>query len=253
MRRALSVCLITQNEEENLPRTLASVSWATQIVVVDADSTDRTVALARAAGAQVFVEPWKGFAAQKNSAIAHCAGDWILSLDADEEVSPTLAREIQALLAGGPLCDAYSVPRRNFFLGRPLRYGGFYPDRKLRLFRSGAARFSERAVHETLACSGKLGQLQGDLLHHAYPTLTSYIHHMERYSTLGAEILVERGCRSRSLPAFLWNVAMAPHLNFVYNYWLRLGFLDGREGLLMHLYHANYVSWKYAKAWHAAK
>ncbi|HET9086745.1 MAG TPA: glycosyltransferase family 2 protein, partial [Acidobacteriaceae bacterium] len=129
----------------------------------------------------------------------------------------------------------------------------FYPDRKLRLFRRGAARFSERAVHETLACSGKIGQLRNHLLHHAYPTLTSYIDHMNCYSTLAADILVQRGRRSRSSAAFLWNVVAAPRLTFLYNYVLRLGFLDGREGLLMHLYHANYTSWKYAKAWHSAK
>jgi glycosyltransferase involved in cell wall biosynthesis len=252
MRRTLSVAIVARNEEANLPRTLASVRWADQVVVVDACSTDATGEIARSAGTQLFIEPWKGFAAQKNSAIAHCTGDWVLSLDADEEISSELAAEIQALLADGPGCDAYTVPRRNFFLGRVLRHGGFYPDRKLRLFRRGTAQFSPRAVHETLACSGKVGHLRGDLLHHAYPDLASYIEHMDRYSTLGAQVLVERGRTSRSPLAFVWNVAVVPRLQFLYNYGLRLGFLDGREGLLIHLYHANYVSWKYAKAWHAA-
>lgn len=249
MRNTLSAALITLNEQVNLPRTLASVRWADQIVVVDAHSTDRTLELAREAGAQTFQENWKGFAAQKNSAIAKCTGDWVLSLDADEEVSPALATEIQALLESSPARDAYWIPRRNYFLGRPLRHGGFYPDRKLRLFRRGSAHFAERAVHETLACAGPTGILRNDLLHHAYPTLASYIDHMNRYSTLGAEMLVAQGRVSRSLPAFLWNIAMAPYVGFLYNYWLRLGFLDGREGLLMHLYHAAYASWKYAKAW----
>lgn len=253
MRCSLSIAIIANNEEANLPRTLASVRWADEIVVVDAGSMDQTATLGRAAGAQVFVEDWKGFAAQKNSAIAHCTGDWVLSLDADEEVGPELAIEIQSLLSDHPACDAYTVPRRNFFLGRALQYGGFYPDRKLRLFRRGHARFSDRAVHETLACSGKVGRLQNDLLHHAYPTLASYIEHMDGYSTLGADILIQQGRTSRSPLAFVWNVATAPRLNFFYNYVVRLGFLDGREGLLMHLYHANYVSWKYAKAWHASK
>ena len=249
MRHSLSVAIITHNEEANLPRTLASVGWADQIVVVDTHSTDKTAALAQAAGAQVFAEDWKGFAAQKNSSIAHCSSDWVLSLDSDEEVSPELAAEIQALLASTPAADVYAVPRRNFFLGRVLRHGGFYPDRKLRLFRRGKASFAERAVHETLACNGPAGQLKNDLLHHAYPTLTGYIEHMNRYSTLGAQILVAEGRCSSSSTAFVWNVLMAPYINFLYNYVLRLGFLDGREGLLMHLYHAVYVSWKYAKAW----
>ncbi|HET9086652.1 MAG TPA: glycosyltransferase family 2 protein [Acidobacteriaceae bacterium] len=253
MRRTLSVAIITLDEEANLPRTLASIAWVDQIVVVDAGSTDQTVAVARNAGARVFPESWKGFAAQKNSAISHCTGDWILSLDADEEVSSALSAEIQTLLAGDPTCDAYNLPRSNFFLGRPLRYGGFHPDRKLRLFRRGAARFSDRAVHETLSCSGEIGQLHNGLLHHAYPTLTSYIDHMNCYSTLGAEILVQRGRCSRSFAAFVWNVIAVPQLSFFYNYVVRFGFLDGREGLLMHLYQANYTSWKYAKAWHSAK
>lgn len=249
MRSTLSVALITLNEQSNLPRTLASVAWADQIVVVDCHSTDRTRELAAAAGAQVYTEDWKGFAAQKNSALAKCACDWTLSLDADEELSPALAAEIQTLLESAPAADAYWLPRLNFFLGRALRHGGQYPDRKLRLFRRGQARFSDRAVHETLACAGSTGVLRNPLLHHAYPTLTSYVEHMNRYSSLGAEMLAAQGRSSRSLPAFLWNVVAAPMANFIYNYGFRLGFLDGREGLLMHMYHCVYTSWKYAKAW----
>jgi len=251
MRCTLSIAIITHDEEANLPRTLASVRWADQVVIVDAHSTDTTAAIARTSGAEVFIEDWKGFAAQKNSAIAHCTGDWVLSLDADEEVSPELAAEIESLMEGGARCEAYNVPRRNFFLGRALHHGGFYPDRKLRLFRRGSAHFAERAVHETLTCSGPMGELKNPLQHHAYPTLTSYIEHMNRYSTLGAEILIEKGRVSSGAPAFVWNVLVAPYFNFLYNYVLRLGFLDGREGLLMHLYYATYASWKYAKAWHA--
>lgn len=249
----LSVAIITHNEAANLARTLASVQWADQIVVVDAESTDATISIARESGAQIFLHPWTGFAQQKNFAIAQCTGDWILSLDADEEVSATLAQEIQSLLADNPAAEAYFLPRRNYFLGRPLRYGGYYPDAKLRLFRRGAAAFGERRVHETLLCSGATEYLHGDLLHHAYPTLASYIDHMNRYSTLGAEILCEQHRTSQNLPAFLWNTLLAPSATFLYNYILRLGFLDGREGLLLHLYHSMYVSWKYAKAWHSGR
>lgn len=253
MRKKLSVAIITHNEESNLPRTLASVRWADQVVVVDAGSTDATVLMAREEGAEIFQENWKGFAAQKNSAINHCTCDWVLSLDADEEVSPALAEEIQTTLQSDNSYVAYTMPRRNFFLGRPLRYGGFYPDRKLRLFQRGQARFAARAVHETLACNGPVGALKNPLLHHAYPTLASYIEHMNRYSTLGAEILIESGRTSRNSVAFAWNILAAPAFNFLYNYIVRLGFLDGREGLLIHLYHAAYGSWKYGKAWHASR
>ena len=142
MAKTLSVVLITLNEAANLPRTLKSVEWAHEIVVVDSGSTDGTQEAARKAGARVFEEPWKGFAGQKNSAIAHATGDWVLSLDADEEVSAELAREIQELLKQEPAMSAYRVPRLNHFLGRALRHGGYWPDPKLRLFRRGSARFA---------------------------------------------------------------------------------------------------------------
>jgi glycosyltransferase involved in cell wall biosynthesis len=249
MALTLSIAIITKNEAENLPRTLASVRWADEIVIVDSGSTDGTAVIAREFGAEFFTEAWKGFGAQKNSAIAKCTSDWILALDADEEVSPQLAEEIRALLTGHPQSDSYLLPRRNFFLGRWLRHGGYYPDPKLRLFRRGAAQFEERAVHETIRPTRSAGRLHGDLLHHAYPTLDSYIEHMNRYSALGATQVLARGKTSRSVFAFCWNVILVPIATFKYNYFLRLGFLDGREGLLQHLYHSAYVSWKYAKAW----
>jgi len=253
MPLTLSIAIITKNEEANLARTLASVRWADEIVIVDSGSTDGTAVIAREYGAKFFVEEWKGFGAQKNSAIAKCSGDWVLALDADEEVSPALAEEIRTLLAGQPQHDAYFLPRRNFFLGRWMRHGGYYPDPKLRLFRRGSAQFEERAVHETIRPTGTPGRLRGDLLHHAYPTLDAYIEHMNRYSALGAAQAIARGKSSRSLLAFFWNVLVVPIATFKYNYFLRLGFLDGREGFLQHLYHSVYVSWKYAKAWEHAR
>ena len=253
MGKTLSVAIITKNEEVNLARTLESVSWANEVVVVDSGSTDRTVDIASAFGAKVICEEWHGFGKQKNLAIEHCASEWILSLDADEEVSEALAQEITHLLEETPPMDAYFVPRRNLFLGRWIRHGGYYPDPKLRLFRKGATCFEERAVHETLQYSGPTQTLRGHLVHHAYPTLENYIEHMNRYSTLGAEQVASKSQTSRSWPAFFWNVLLNPAATFFYNYVLRLGFLDGREGLLLHLYHSAYVSWKYSKAWQAAK
>jgi glycosyltransferase involved in cell wall biosynthesis len=252
MPLTLSVAIITKNEEANLARTLASVRWAGEIVIVDSGSTDRTPEIAREFGAKFFVEDWKGFGAQKNFALEQCTSDWILSLDADEEVSAKLAEEIRSLLQGQPKHQAWFLSRRNFFLGRWIRHGGYYPDPKLRLFRRGSAQFEERAVHETIRLTVPAGQLRGDLIHHAYPTLDAYIEHMNRYSALGATQAVARGKTSRSIFAFLWNVVVVPIATFKYNYFLRLGFLDGREGLLLHLYHSAYVSWKYAKAWEQA-
>jgi len=257
MPNTLSVVLITLNEAANLPRTLASVRELGEIIVVDSGSTDATLDIARSFGARIFSEPWKGFAAQKNSAIAHATTDWILSLDADEEVSPALAREIQTLLAGQPACSAYFVSRLNHFLGVPLRHGGYWPDPKLRLFRRGAARFIESPVHETMQILGQsdgpTGRLNGHLIHHCYPTLSDYIEHMNRYSTLAAQALVTSGRARASWLWLAWNALLNPAATFLYNYVVRLGFLDGRAGLLQHLNHSVYIHWKYAKAWQLAR
>ncbi len=247
----LSVCIITFNEEANLGRTLQSVSELVkeaggEIVIVDSGSTDRTSEIAKSSGAKVFVEAWKGYAAQKNSVIEKAGGDWILLLDADETLSKELALEIQRIVLqkeGG--AAGYWIPRRNLFLGRWIRHGGFYPDRKLRLFRRGAGRVEDRLVHETITLEGPAGTLVGDLLHYAYPTLSGYIEHMNKYSSLGAQRAVQEGKRGFSVI----DVVLRPKLTFLYNYFLRLGFLDGKEGLLLHFYHAVYVSWKYAKVW----
>jgi len=278
----LSVVIITHNEEANIGRTLRSVlplvaNGHGEIVVIDSGSSDRTVEIAREHGAQVFVEDWKGYAGQKNSAIAKAKGDWILSLDADEELEAGLVAEIATIIGvepadaassavkGKPWCltlenprplppsanetHGYWIPRKNFFLGRWIRHGGFWPDRKLRLFRRGTGNIAERAVHEVITVDGPTRGLQHALLHHAYPTLSSYTGHMNRYSSLGAEMAVAEGRRGFS---FL-DIVIRPLATFFYNYFIRLGFLDGREGLLLHLYHAVYVSWKYAKVWELSR
>ena len=255
MQALLSVALITHNEEKNLGRTLASVRWADEIIVVDSGSTDSTVEIARSFGATVIERSWPGFAAQKNFALAQCTGTWVLSLDADEELSPELQRQIRTLLASQPVVDAFRLKRRNLFLGRWIKRGGFYPDAKLRLFRRTTANFGaqpafeNRPVHETIHFDGASQTLDYDLIHHAYPSLSDYLEHMERYSNLGAGLLLEKGRISRALPSFVARTLLFPVLTFLWNYILRLGFLDGREGLLLHSYHAVYSSWKYAKAW----
>jgi glycosyltransferase involved in cell wall biosynthesis len=255
----LSVAIITYNEEANIARTLESVKWADEIVIIDSGSTDRTRAIAESFGAKVFTEQWKGFAEQKNSALDKCSGDWILVLDADEQVTEQLAASIGDLQAkesadAGTGDNARCVRRRNLFLGRWIRHGGFYPDGKLRLIRRGFGRFGPRKVHEDLTLleesPGRAPLLNGDLIHHAYPTLTSYIEHMNRYSTLGAEMVREK---KTSVGFSVTNIVLRPLATFFYNYFLRLGFLDGKEGLLLHLYHSTYVSWKYAKAWDLSK
>jgi glycosyltransferase involved in cell wall biosynthesis len=263
----ISVVIITHNEEAIIGRTLASVQSLVadskgEIIVVDSRSTDRTVEIAKSFGAKVFIEEWKGYAAQKNSAIDKATGDWILSLDADEEVSAGAVAVIERIL--GPDSDVYKgcsgiwFSRKNYFLGRWIRYGGFYPDKKLRLFRKGKGHFEDRLVHETVVVEGRTEhspemdfRMGGGIAleHHSYPTLTDYIDHMNRYSSLGAEMAMAKDPVRFSL----FNIVLRPLATFIYNYFFRLGFLDGREGLLLHLYHSVYVSWKYAKLWELSR
>ncbi len=275
----LSVVIITYNEEVNIGRALESVmplvcQGKGEIIVVDSGSTDRTVEIAKSLGAKVYVEEWKGYAGQKNSAIDKATGEYILSLDADEEVSSELADEIERTVRAQPAIykvaqktpdghlaplsvNGFWISRSNYFLRRRIKHGGFWPDRKLRLFRRGTARFKETLVHETLELQPSLGagitatprRLRGALIHHSYPTLSDYIDHMNRYSSLGAAMVVAKG----KVRFSVHDIVLRPMATFIYNYFFRLGFLDGREGLLLHLHHAVYVCWKYAKAWELSR
>lgn len=242
--------MIVMNEEANLPRTLESVRWADEIIVVDSGSTDRTLEIANSFGAKTSFHAFGGHGEQKNVALDLCTCDWILLLDADEELSPGLQQEIEQVLSGEPEFAAYWIPRLNLYFGRWMRHGGFYPDRKLRLFRRGSARLTEGVgPHSTPQFEGASGKLKYDLLHHAYPTLGIYLEHMNRYSNEIARLLHQRGRNSRSWLAFKWNAVLNPAATFVYNYIFRLGFLDGREGLILHINHSVYIHWKYIKAW----
>jgi glycosyltransferase involved in cell wall biosynthesis len=249
----LSVCIITLNEEANIGRTLASLKdIADEIIIVDSGSTDSTVAIAQSFGAKVFPEPWKGFARQKNSSLEKATCDWILSLDADEEASPELAASIKKLLASGatPEFSGYMINRRNIYFGKWLKRAGYYPDPKLRLIKRGSAEFELRDVHEDLKMPGaRLGHLQGDMLHHAYSTIESFIAHQNSYSSLGADMVV----RERKVSFSVVNIVLRPMVRFIWAYFFRMGFLDGREGLIVLMNHAMYVSWKYAKAWQKSK
>lgn len=243
----LSVILITRDEEANIRDCLASVAFAREIVVVDSGSTDATVALARAAGARVLVTPdWPGFGPQKNRALALATEPWVLSIDADERVSPQLREEILAVLAkdedGGP--EAWSVPRRSSFCGQDMLHSGWYPDRVARLFRRGAARFSDDLVHERLITRGTAGQLRCDLLHATYPDLESMLEKMNRYSSASAESMYRQGQRSS-----LGGALLRGWWAFVRTYLLRSGWRDGRLGLVLALSIAEGTYYKYLKLW----
>jgi glycosyltransferase involved in cell wall biosynthesis len=240
------VTVVTLNEEERLRACLESVAWADEIVIVDAESQDKTAQIAREFTDHVVVRPWPGFAEQKNFALERARGDWLLSLDADETVSAALRLEVEALLAGhGPSADAFAVPRRNVYWGRWVRHGGLYPDWQVRLLRRGRGRFVVRAVHESVAVEGRVARLGGHLEHRSYRDVGDFVARAERYATLAAEDWVRSGRPVRPVR----DLALRPLGRFLSMYVVRAGFLDGGRGFLLAALYAYYVLMRSAKAW----
>jgi glycosyltransferase involved in cell wall biosynthesis len=246
--RRLSVTVIVWNEEERLRACLDSVGFADEIVVVDAESTDKTVSLAREFTDKVWVRPWPGFAVQKNFALDQASGEWILSLDADERVTPELAGRIRAIVKDDGPAAGYLVPRRNLFWGAWVRHGGLYPDYQLRLFRRGAGRFVEDAVHESVRVTGPVHALAEPLLHQSYRDLEDFVRRSNRYSTLAAADWLRRG-RGVGVPGLI----MKPLGRFLSMYIVKRGFLDGWRGLVLAVLYAEYVFLRMAKAWEARR
>jgi len=239
----LSVVVITQNEAAVIARCLESVTWADEIIVLDSGSSDDTAEIARRHRAQVStVTDWPGFGPQKNRALALAAGDWVLALDADEWVTAELRTEIERVLAAPGDCAAFRMPRRSSYCGHWMRHSGWWPDHVIRLFRRGAARFSEDLVHEKLRVAGKTGTLTAPLMHEAFRDLEQVIVKMNRYSTAGAAMLRERG-RHTSLAAAIGHGLWT----FFRTYFLRLGFLDGRAGFMLAVSNAEGAYYRYLK------
>ncbi|MDZ4723063.1 MAG: glycosyltransferase family 2 protein [candidate division Zixibacteria bacterium] len=237
----LSVVIITKNEEKNLERALRSVSWADEIVVVDSKSEDNTLSIARRFNAKIVSIEWSGFGHAKGEGVREAKGNWILSLDADEEVTVELMKEIQQTLQS-PEHRGYMIPRRTSFLGRWIYHCGWYPDPVLRLFEKQYGTFTDSAVHEKVEVSGKVGRLKSDLLHYSYPTLESYFIKFNRYTTLGAQEAFRQGGRGT-----VYDIVMRPIACFVKHYLIRRGFLDGTEGFIISVFSSCYVLAKYAK------
>lgn len=238
----LSVIIITKNEAANILACLESASFADEFVVVDSGSTDDTVALARNFGAQVLVtEDWPGFGVQKNRALDMATGDWVLSLDADERVTPELAEAIRTAMAEAR-AQAFEMPRLSWFCGRFIRHSGWWPDYVLRLWRRGTARFNDAVLHERVIPEGAVGRLKPHLVHYPYPDFESLLNKVNRYSSDGAAMMHARGRRANVFTALghgFWT--------FVRIYLIRRGFLDGRHGLVLAVTAASGSFYRYAK------
>ena len=240
----LTVTIITRDEAANIGAALSSVAWADEIVVVDSGSTDETVAIARQHTPCVFVREWPGFAAQKNWAAEKAAHDWILSIDADERVTPALAGEIRRTLASEPGPRGFQIPRVSRYLGRWLRSTDWYPDYQLRLYDRRAARWGGSHVHEGVEVRGDVGRLREELQHLPYRDISHHLQTIDRYTTLAARQMHERG--RRVTPGAL---VFRPAGAFARNYVLRGGWRDGSLGLVVSVLNSYYVFLKFAKLW----
>jgi glycosyltransferase involved in cell wall biosynthesis len=239
----ISATIITHNEERNLPRAIESLRCADEIVVVDSGSTDRTLEIAEKLGARVIDSPWPGYAKQKNLAAERATHDWILSIDADESLSEQLDGEILRLKRNGPDYDGYTVPRLAQYLGRWIRHSGWYPDRKIRLYNRRKAQWEGEYVHESVKVNGRVGALESNLLHFTCDSLSEHLKTMDGYTTLAAQQLVSTGEK------VTWGrLILEPPWTFFNTYVMKLGFLDGVEGLAIANMAALYNFVKYAKA-----
>jgi glycosyltransferase involved in cell wall biosynthesis len=245
----LTVAVITRNEASVITRCLESVAWADEIIVLDSGSTDDTAQLARSLKAQVTTTTdWPGYGAQKNRALELATGDWVLSLDADEWVTPELRGELERAMRESGQQVAFTLPRLSSYCGRSMRHSGWWPDHVTRLFRRGAAHFSADLVHERLIVDGAVGRLQAPLMHEAIVDLEDALNKMNAYSTAGAMMRLERG-HSGSLTAAIVHGVWT----FVRTYVLRRGFLDGREGFMLAVSNAEGAYYRYLKAMLSAK
>lgn len=240
----LSITVVTKNEEANIRQCLESVSWADEIIVLDSGSTDATVDVCRQYTNKVFHQDWLGYGPQKNRALDYATGDWILSLDADERVTPQLREEIEQAMTQHRF-DAYRLPRLSQYCGRFMRHGGWWPDYVLRLFKRGTARFSEARVHEQVETAAAVGTLVSPLLHHSFRNFEQVLHKVNQYSTEGAHMLAARG-KKASLSQAVLHALWA----FCRTYVVRRGFLDGRHGFLLAVSNAEGTYYRYVKLWY---
>jgi len=239
----LSAIIITKNEAANIGDCLDTLAFCDERIVVDGQSSDGTLMIAKQKGARVATHSWNGFGPQKNYALSLAQGDWVLSIDADERVTPELAAQIRAAIDSNE-ADGYELPRQSSFCGRMMRHSGWFPDRVLRLFRRERARFSDDVVHERVVCDGKVARLTAPLVHYPVARLEDAIRRVDHYSTLGAEKLAASGRRISFFSGIAHGAA-----TFLRVYLLKLGFLDGSAGFLLAVANAEGAYYRYMKAW----
>lgn len=238
----LSAIVIVKNEVDAVRRCLESLKWADEIIVLDSGSTDDTVAICREYTPHVYETDWPGFGPQKNRALQHASGDWVLSLDADEWVLPELRDEIRKAVTGAGDHAAFRIPRLSSFCGREMHHSGWWPDYVVRLFRRDRARFSDDSVHERVIVEGKTGTFANALRHETFVDLEDLLGKMNVYSTLSARDAHAKGKQGSLTRAVLKSVWA-----FIRIYILRLGFLDGREGFMLAVSTAEGTYYRYAK------
>jgi glycosyltransferase involved in cell wall biosynthesis len=239
----LSVAIITKNEEENIRSCLQSISFAGQVVLVDSGSTDATLSIAAEFGCEIYSEAWRGFGQQKQLAIEKCRLSWILVLDADERIPPDTAEIIKKIVTDANVKEAgFSFPRKNYFQGRWIKHAGWWPDRIVRLFRKESGRMTAAKVHEAVEVAGIVGELDVPIEHFTESSLAKILQKIDKYSTLGAEEAFKDGKHSSAFSAF-----MRAFFTFNQDYFLRLGILDGRQGLTLAVTDAVNKFFKYAK------
>jgi glycosyltransferase involved in cell wall biosynthesis len=241
----ISAAIIAFNEERNIARVIESLRCCDEMLVLDSGSNDRTVEIASKLGARVEEASWHGYAAQKNIAAQLATYDWVLSLDADESLSEALEAEIWQIKKNGPKFDGYTMPRLAQYLGRWILHSGWYPDRKVRLFDRKKAKWVGEFVHESVKVEGRVGHLKSNLLHFTCDSLSEHLRSMDSYTTLAAQEMVSRG-----EVASLGRLLVDPPWIFLRTYFVKLGFLDGAEGLAIAYMGAFYNFVKYSKARH---